>query len=433
MSIFLRFFSPLFIFFFLSGLAQAKPIYVITYDGIINPVSSEWITTSIAEAERLDAEALIIQLDTPGGLDSSMRDIIKAMLASEVPVVVYVAPGGARAASAGAFITLAAHLAAMAPGANIGAAHPVAMGGGQMDEEMKKKVENDAAAYIRSLAERRGRNAQWAEEAVRKSVSITEKEALKLKVIDFIAEDLPSLLKQIDGQVVITAKGKRRISTAGAEVIKHTVSLRLRVLKTISDPNVAYILMLLGITGLIAELYSPGAVLPGVVGAISLILAFYAFQTLPINTAGLLLILLAFILFVAEITVQSFGILGFGGVTALLLGSLMLIDVDVPSLRISLGVILPSVFIIALFFLLIIRAAWRAQRKPPATGVEALIGEIGVAQSDLSPSGMIRVRGELWQAASDEPVKAGEQTEVVQVIGLTLKVKKVKQENEREA
>ncbi|MBI3805249.1 MAG: nodulation protein NfeD [Nitrospirae bacterium] len=423
---FCRFWVTLLFLFSLSVSAEAKPIYVITYEGMINPVSSELFTTAIAQAEQADAEALIIQLDTPGGLDTSMRDIIKAMIASEVPIIVYVAPSGGRAASAGVFITMAAHLAAMAPGTNIGAAHPVAMGGGQMDEEMKKKVENDAAAYIRSLSERRGRNAEWAEKAVRESVSITEQEAVKLKIVDLIAADLSDLIKKIDGQSVTTAQGKRLLSTAHAEVIQNPISLRLRLLKAISDPNVAYVLMLLGITGLIAELYSPGAVLPGVVGAISLILALYAFQTLPINYAGLLLILLAFILFIAEIKVQSFGVLGAGGVIALFFGSLMLINTDVPSLRISLQVIIPSVLITALFFLFIVQAAWRSQRRRPVTGAEGLIGAIGVAQTALSPSGMLQVHGELWKAESDEPVAAGEKAEVVKVDGLRLRVKKVK-------
>ena len=410
----------------LSVPAESKTIHVVTYDGIINPVSSELFTAAIAQAELANAEALIIELDTPGGLDTSMRDIIKAMIASEVPIVVYVAPSGARAASAGVFITVAAHLSAMAPGTNIGAAHPVAMGGGQMDEEMKRKVENDAAAYIRSLAERRGRNAKWAEKAVRESVSITEKEALKLKIVDFIADDLPDLIKKIDGQTVVTAKGKQVLSTAGAELVKNQMGLRLRILKAISDPNVAYVLMLLGITGLIAELYSPGAILPGVVGAISLILALYAFQTLPISYAGLLLILLAFVLFIAEIKVKSFGILGFGGVISLLFGSLMLINADVPALRVSLQVIVPSVLISALFFLFVVRAAWRSQRRRPVTGAEGLIGEIGVAATDLAPKGMLQVHGELWRAESDEPVAAGEAAEVVKVDGLQLRVKKVK-------
>jgi membrane-bound serine protease (ClpP class) len=421
-------FSLLVFFIFLFPfIADAKPIHVITYDGIINPVSSELFTTAITQAGEAGAEALIIQLDTPGGLDTSMRDIIKAMIASEVPIVVYVAPSGGRAASAGVFITLAAHLAAMAPGTNIGAAHPVAMGG-QMDEEMKKKVENDAAAYIRSLAERRGRNAAWAEKAVRESVSITEQEAVKLNIIDFVANDLSELLKKIDGRTVTTARGKQALSTENAEVVKNPISLRLRILKAISDPNVAYILMLIGITGLLAELYSPGAIFPGVVGAISLILAFYAFQTLPINYAGLLLILLAVVLFVAEAFVPSFGLLGLGGITSLLIGSLMLMDTDLPALRISPAVIFSTVVMILLVSLVFVRAAWRTQRSRTVTGKEGLVGEIGVAISDLTPRGMLRVHGEIWQAESDEPIVKGEEAEVTEVRGLKLRVRKIKEE-----
>lgn len=412
--------------FSFSASAESKKIHVITYDGIINPVSSELFTTAIEQAEQAGAEALIFQLDTPGGLDSSMRDIIKAMIASEVPIVVYIAPSGSRAASAGVFITLAAHLAAMAPGTNIGAAHPVAMGGGAMDEEMKKKVENDAAAYIRSLAERRGRNAGWAEKAVRESVSITEQEAVKLEIVDFVANDLSDLIKKIDGRTVTTAKGKRLLSTAGAEAVKNPIGFRLRVLKTISDPNVAYILMLVGVTGLIAELYSPGAVLPGVVGAISLILAFYAFQTLPINYAGVLLILLAALLFAAEAFVPSFGILGVGGIAALLIGSLMLIDTDLPGFGISLRVILPTVVTALLLLIAFARVAWQAQRGRPVTGSEGLVGEVGVALNDLSPGGMIRVHGEIWRAESDEPIAKGEEAEVIEVIGLKVRVGRIK-------
>ncbi|MFQ5779230.1 MAG: nodulation protein NfeD [Nitrospiria bacterium] len=405
--------------------AEAAAIHVVAYEGIINPVSSELITAAIKKAEDAEVEALIIQLDTPGGLDLSMRDIVKAMIASEVPIIIYVAPSGGRAASAGVFITLAAHVSAMAPGTNIGAAHPVAMGGKEIDEEMKKKLENDAAAYIRSLAERQGRNASWAEEAVRKSVSITEREALELNVIDLIAEDLSDLTKKIDGRTVVTMKGSHVLATAGAEIIKNPISLRIRILQAISDPNVAYILMLLGTTGLIAELYSPGAIFPGVAGAICLILAFFAFQTLPINYAGLLLILLAIVLFIAELLVPSFGILGIGGVTALLIGSLMLIDTDIPSLRVSPQVILTSTSMAALFFFLILRAAWRSQRSRTETGVERLVGKIGVAQADLSPSGPFRLQGEIWQAESEETIRAGEEAEVIEVVGLKLKIKKI--------
>jgi membrane-bound serine protease (ClpP class) len=422
-----RFSLLAFFIFLFPFIADAKPIHVITYDGIINPVSSELFTTAITQAQEASASALIIQLDTPGGLDTSMRDIIKAMIASEVPIVVYVAPSGGRAASAGVFILLAAHLAVMAPGTNVGAAHPVAMGG-QMDEEMKKKVENDAAAYIRSLAERRGRNAAWAEKAVRESVSITEQEAVKLNIVDFVAKDLSELIKKIDGQTVTTAKGKQVLSTADAEVVKNPIGFRLRILKAISDPNVAYILMLIGITGLIAELYSPGAIFPGVVGAISLILAFYAFQTLPINYAGLLLILLAVVLFIAEAFVPSFGILGLGGMTALLIGSLMLMDTDLPALRVSPGVIVSTMIMILLVALVFVRAAWRTQRSRTVTGKEGLIGEVGVVISDLAPRGMLRVHGEIWQAESDEPIVKGEEAEVMEMVGLKLRVRKIKKQ-----
>ena len=353
-----------------AALAEAPQVEVITYDGVINPVAAEYVTEAIGAAAERRAEALILKLDTPGGLDSSMRTIVKALLASEVPVIVYVAPTGARAASAGVFITLAAHRAAMAPGTNIGAAHPVAMGGGTMDEEMTRKVENDAAAYIKSIAERRGRNVQWAENAVRKSVSATEQEALTLKLIDLVAPDLPWLLDRLDGMEVATAVGTRRLATKGAQVIERPMGRRLRILSVLSDPNVAYILMLVGIYGLIFELSNPGAIFPGVVGGIALILAFYAFQTLPINYAGLLLIGLAVLFFVAELTVPSYGLLTVGGVIALTLGSLMLVRGDLPGFGLSWGVVAPAVILTVLFFAVMLRYAWRSQRAKTTTGVE---------------------------------------------------------------
>lgn len=394
-------------------------------EGIINPVTSELIVGAIHKAEQAEAEALIVEIDTPGGLDLSMRDIVKAMIASEVPIIIYVAPSGGRAASAGVFIAFAAHLSAMAPGTNIGAAHPVAMGGQKVDEEMRKKLENDASAYIRSLAERQGRNGVWAEDAVRNSVSITEKEALEKNVVDLIAEDLPDLIKKIDGRTVVTVKGEHLLSTLDAEIVRNPISLRIRILKAISDPNVAYILMLLGTTGLIAELYSPGAIFPGVVGAICLILAFFAFQTLPINYAGLLLIIFAIALFIAELVVQSFGILAMGAVASLLFGSLMLIESDIPSLRISLPVILTTTAVTALFFIVVLRAALKAQGRPSQTGASQLVGEIGVAEADLFPGGPFRLQGEIWQAESEEAIRAGEEAKVIEVVGLKLKVKKV--------
>jgi membrane-bound serine protease (ClpP class) len=322
------------------------------------------------------------------------------------------------------FITLAAHRAAMAPGTNIGAAHPVALGGGPMDEEMKRKVENDAAAYIKSLAERRGRNAQWAEDAVRKSVSVTEREALGLRLIDAVAPDLPSLLDQLHGLEVVTAAGTRRLATKGAEVAEYPMGLRLRALSVLSDPNVAYILMLIGIYGLIFELSNPGAIFPGVVGGIALILAFYAFQTLPINYAGLLLIGLAVLFFLAEFAVPSYGLLTVGGVIALTLGSLMLVRGDLPGFGLSWSVVAPAVILTVLFFGVMLRYAWRSQRAATTTGVEGLIGATAVAKTALAPRGSVVLQGELWDATSAEAIAADEPVEVTAVEGLTLVVKR---------
>jgi len=404
--------------------AQGSQVDVVTYDGVINPVAAEFLTKAIKIATQDHAEALIVQLDTPGGLDTSMRIIIKEISASEIPIVLYVSPPGARAASAGVFITLASHIAAMAPGTNIGAAHPVAMGGGEMDKEMKKKVENDAAAYIKSIAEKHGRNVTWAEDAVRKSVSVTEKDALKLKVIDLIAEDLPALLIAIDGRTVETAKGKVTLATKNATVKDIPMSFRFKVLNALSDPNIAYILMLLGIYGLIFELSNPGSILPGIVGGISLILAFYAFQTLPINYAGFLLILLAIILFIAEIKVPSYGLLTVGGVISMVLGSLMLVTTDVPGLQISMYVILPTALLTAGFFVLVIGMAWRAHQKKPVTGIDALIGMEGIAKTEIHPRGTVLLQGELWEAVSNEPIKESESVIVQGLDGLKLLVKR---------
>src|SRR5512132_846934 len=293
--------------------SSAEPfVTVATYDGVINPVAAEYLHDALASAEADKAQALVIALNTPGGLDSSMRLIIKDITASAIPVAVYVWPSSGRAASAGVFITMAAHVAAMAPGTNIGAAHPVAMGVTEMDKTMKDKVENDSVAYIKSIAEQRGRNVTWAEDAVRKSLSVTEREALKLKIIDLIADDLPILLKRLDGRSIPLPTGARVLHTAGATLREFPMSLRLEFLKTLSDPNIAYLLMTLGTVGLIAELYNPGAILPGVVGAISLILAFYSLQSLPVNYAGVLLIILGIVFLILEATVTSFGMLAIG-------------------------------------------------------------------------------------------------------------------------
>ena len=401
----------------------ARPVLVIRVEGVIAPSSADYIISAIKRADRERAQALVIELDTPGGLDLSMRSIIKEMLSAERPTVVYVSPSGARAASAGAFITLAAHVAAMAPGTNIGAAHPVNMGG-QMDKEMNKKVTNDAAAYIRTIAERRGRNIQWAEDAVRKSVSATEKEALKLKVIDLVSEKLDDLLVAIDGLAVTTASGKVALRTKGAEVKRIEMGLGDKILKVISDPTIAYLLMMLGLAGLYFELSTPGAILPGILGGICLILAFYAFQTLPINYAGLLLILLAIVLFIAEVKVASHGLLAAGGITAMILGSLMLIKSSEPFMRISLAAILATTGATAAFFIFMVTMALRTQRQKTTTGVEGLIGQVGTARTPLRPEGRIFVGGELWSARCEEGAETGDKVRVQAVKGLMLMVGK---------
>ncbi len=398
-------------------------VYLIRIDAPITPTVAEYIIKSINRAAKSSAEALIIELNTPGGLVDSTNHIIIRMMSSEVPTVVYITPSGGRAASAGVFITLSANIAAMAPTTHIGAASPVQMEG-KMDETMAKKVTNDLAAMMRGIAEKRGRNAKWAEDAVRKAVSATETEALKLKVIDLVSPDLPTLLKDIDGRTVDVVLGKRTLHTSGATVREISMGFREKVLGIISNPNIAYILMILGFYGLYFELSNPGAILPGVAGAIFLILAFYALQTLPINYAGLMLILLAIGLFIAEAFITSHGILGVGGAVAMLFGSLMLIDTPEPSLRISWAVIIPVVAASAILFIVTVTVAIRAQRSKVDTGKEGLIGLTGEARTDIGERGQVFVRGEYWNARSDEAIKTGEKVSVVAVEGLKLKVKK---------
>jgi membrane-bound serine protease (ClpP class) len=404
---------------------QKKDVLVLTVNGVINPASAEYIGKSIKRANEQKREAVVIELDTPGGLDTSMRDIVKNIIGSEVPVIVYVSPSGARAASAGVFITIAAHVAAMSPGTNIGSAHPVGVGE-KMDKVMSEKVTNDAAAYIKSLAERTGRNSKWAEDAVRKSVSATETEALKEKIIDIVSKDLSTLLSTIDGRKVKTVMGEKVLKTANANVVREEMSLRHKILNFISDPNVAYMLMLLGFYGLFFELTNPGSIFPGVMGGICLILAFYAFQTLPVNYAGLLLIILAIILFILEIKIVSQGVLTIGGVIAMLLGSLMLFESPGPFMKLSLFLILPAVIITALFFTVILGLAYKAYRRKPVTGSEGLIGLEGIANTDITKtSGMVLLHGELWSAYSDEPISKGEKIVVESVSGLKVKVRKL--------
>ncbi len=420
-------FSLLFFTPGILGHAEEKaPIYSIEVDGIINPATAKFITDSIDQATQQGAQCLIIQLDTPGGLMESMRMIVKKELASTIPIIVYVAPGGARAASAGVFITIAAHIAVMAPSTHIGAAHPVTLGAeGKESKTMTEKVVNDAVADIKATAKKRGRNVDWAEKAVRKSVSITDEEALKLKVIDFISPDLQELLTKIDGKVIKFDGVTRTLHTKGVQPQPIQMSWRERLLDIISNPSIAYILLMLGIYGIFFELSSPGAILPGVVGGIFLILAFYALQMLPVNYAGLALIFFGIILFIAEIKVVSHGLLAVGGVISLFLGSIMLFHTPTEYMRISMSVIIPAVLVSAAFFIFAVTKAINARLKKPTTGMEGLIGEVGIASTPVSPEGKVSIHGEFWNVVSDQPIERGEKVQVIGVENLKLKVKKI--------
>src|SRR6266540_1830117 len=404
--------------------AAVAPVDLIKIEGAISPVTLRLVESALDRARLDGAQALVIQLDTPGGVQTCALPISQRMLNAEIPVIVYVGPTGARAASAGVFLTLAAHVAAMAPATNIGAAHPVAIGGGG-DKESMKKVANDAAAFIRTVALERGRNADWAEKSVRQSVSITEREAVRLKVVDLVADSVPDLLAKIDGRTVKTTRGTVTFSTRTAVVKPIEIGFRDRVLNVITDPNVAYVLMMLGMLGLFFELSNPGVILPGVIGGISLILAFFAFQSLPINYAGLLLILFGIALLVAEIKIVSHGILAMGGIVAMALGSLMLFDSPDVGFRISWWVIAPTVGATAGLFLFVVAAGMRALKRRPLLGASGMIGETAVARGPLAHDGQVAVHGELWNAiAEGDPVADGAPVRVVGVEGLTLKVVK---------
>ena len=404
---------------------EGKHVNVIEINGVINPVAAKFITEAIDQSEEDGAECLIIQMDTPGGLMDSMRAIVKKLLSARVPTVVYVSPPGARAASAGVFITMAAHIAAMAPSTNIGAAHPVTLGGQKENKAMMEKVVNDAVAQIKGIAKKRGRNVKWAEKAVRKSVSITEGEALKLKVINLVASDLDSLLAKIDGRKVKIDSQTKVLATKGTSINRRQMGWRYRLLDIISNPTIAYIMLMLGIYGIFFELSNPGAILPGVVGAIFLILAFFALHMLPINYAGLALILLGIILFIAEVKIISYGMLSVGGAVCMLLGSIMLAENLPEYMKISKGVIYPAVFVSAAFFVFAVTMAIRARTKKPTTGVEGLIGEVGLSESLLDPEGTVSIHGELWRAECDERIEKGERLKVVDVKNLKLKIVKV--------
>lgn len=406
----------------------AGEIFILSVRGPISPANADYVERGVRKAQDRGAALIVMELDTPGGLDTSMRSITQAMLNSTVPVAVFVSPSGARAASAGTFITLAGDIAAMAPGTTLGAAHPVNLIG-KSDETMALKASNDAAAYIRSIAEQRGRNGDWAEKAVRESASLTETQALKNNVIDLVANDLDGLLAAIDGREVRRPEGPLTLRTRGQPLVRLPMDWQHRLLAMLSDPNVVYLLLMVGFLGIFFELSHPGVIFPGVAGGIALILAFYGLQTLPVSAAGLLLLLLAGVLFIAEINVPSYGILGTGAVIALTLGSVMLIRSPFPWFQISLKVVVPMVSLIALFFLVVLRLVVKARRRSPATGREAMVGEVGEALGDFAPGGKVFVRGEIWDAHSPQIVIKGDRVRVVAVRGLSLEVRAHKEES----
>jgi len=418
-------FSALAFFFFCAATTAAEKVSLIKVDGAIGPATASYISRSIAEAETQSAQCLIIQLNTPGGLLDSTQKIVQSFLGSNVPVVVYVAPTGATATSAGCFITIAASVSAMAPATTIGAAHPVSLGGNPIggeektDDTMKQKLENFSVSYIETIAARRHRNVEWAKSAVRDSASITAEKALELKVIDLIASDLPALLQQLNGRVV---DGKT-LKTANAEVSEIKMSSSEHIFQTLWRPEVMFVLMLIAIYGIIGELTMPGAILPGVVGAIALVLALYMAAILPVNVTGLALIALALMLFLFDIYAPTHGILTVGGIVSFLIGSLMLFNRADPLFRLSLSYIIPATLITAAFFVFVIGKGLRAQTLPVKAGVETMLGKTVTALTAIdSRGGRIFIEGENWNAVSDTPIEKDEPVQVVAVEGLTLKV-----------
>jgi membrane-bound serine protease (ClpP class) len=407
-----------------TGLTDVPAIRVLTVDGPINPVTADYLRKNLHEAAQTGERLVLIEMDTPGGLDTAMREIVKELFASPVPVSVFVTPAGARAASAGAVIGLAADVLAMSPGTNIGAAHPVSLGE-TPDKVMQEKVLNDAEAYVEGVARKRGRNVDVAKPMVRASSSLSAEKALETGVVDLIAADRGELLKKLEGRVVHRDGKDITLRLAGARAESHRMNARQRILNAVSNPNVAYVLMMLGFLGLFFELSNPGVILPGVIGGISLILAFFAFQTLPVNYAGVLLIIFALILFIAEIKIVSHGMLAVGGVVSMVFGSLLLFESPEPYLRLSWGVIITTVLAVTLFFLVAVTKAVQAHRRRPVTGMEGLVGECGTAESDLAPEGKVFVRGEYWDAASSERIAKGEKVVVVAVEGMRLGVRKL--------
>jgi membrane-bound serine protease (ClpP class) len=402
---------------------QVRPlVYLLDIDGSINPALADYIMKGIEKAEQENAAAVVIRMDTPGGVITTTKTIIKAIINSKVPVVVYVAPGGSSATSAGALITLCADVAAMAPGTNIGAAHPVGGGGGDIGGKMSEKVLNDLTAYVRGIVKERGRNEAWAERTIRESVSATSKEALELKAVDLISDSLPDLLKDLDGRKIAKKGGTLTLSTKAARIEKLPTGLRFKILDVVANPEIAYILMMIGGIGLMAELYNPGLVFPGVMGGICLLLAFFALQVLPVNYVGILLIILGVILFVLEVKIASFGLLTIGGIVSLTLGSVMLFESGEAAMRVSWSIIVPMVSMVTAFFVFAMGLVVRAWMSKPRTGQQGLVGEVGFAVTDLANEGKIYVHGEYWNARADSLIPRGDKVRVIRVDSMSVVV-----------
>jgi len=423
MRYFYKIFSVLFFGILFSSNICANHVDWIRIDGPITPVTVKYIEDAVKRAEKNNAECLVIQMDTPGGLMRSTWSIDKTLLADRVPVIVYVAPSGGRAASAGVFISYAANLVAMAPSTNIGSAHPVSMMGKDSSKVMMEKVTNDAVAHMKGLADKRGRNGEWAEKAVRESVNITEKEALELGVIDFIANNGIDLLTQLDGKTIPMGDGTVTLETENQDIQRHSMTWSYKILDKIADPNIAFLLVLLGFAGIYFELRSPGGIFPGAIGVMALIVAGFAFQVLPINAVGILLLLLGVAFFILEAHTPTFGLLTTGGIISMSLGAMMLYRT--PDIRVSPSVWIPAVICIAAFFILIAVIAIRAQKAKVSTGNKGLVGEKGEVVQPLKPEGQVAVRGEIWKAISDENLKKGDRVIVEAVEGMIIKVKRL--------
>ena len=411
--------------------ASAPRVDLIVTDGSINPAVDDFIGESIARAKAAGARALVVQLDTPGGHLSSTQTIVKKILGSAIPVIVYVAPSGAGAGSAGVFITLAGHIASMAPGTNIGAAHPVAGAGQEIKGVMGEKMENFVASFAETIAQQRGRNTEWAIQAVRKSVSITEREALKKNVIDIVAKDINDLLKQADGRKVDLEGRSETLALKDVRVVRHEMSLKQKIINGVADPNIVYLLLMAGILGLYMEFSHPGVIFPGVAGGICLLLALTGLQLLPINYAGLALILLGIGLLVGEAFAPSFGVLGVGGIISLTLGSFFLFDTESSDLAVDRSIIFTTVATLGTFVLAVSYLVFRSQKSKPTLGLDGLVGEVGEVRGKLSPAGKIFVHGEYWNAQADGEIDVGEKVKVVGYDGMCLKVSRVSQSDSK--